>query len=154
MTGPSDDLDRLMAVMDAAFDPHWGEAWNRRQVEDALVMDNCHMLLVDESGQAPPEGKAAAGFCLSRTGFEEEELLLFAVVPAERGKGLGRQMLAGLAEAARLRGAARLFLEMRANNPAESLYHAAGFRQIGLRPRYYRTSLGEQIDAKTYCLDL
>ncbi|MEO0057507.1 MAG: hypothetical protein RIT17_960, partial [Pseudomonadota bacterium] len=31
-------IDRIMAVMEAAFDPAYGEAWNRRQVADALSM--------------------------------------------------------------------------------------------------------------------
>ena len=35
MKPPADDLDRLMAVMNTAFDPTFGEAWTRRQVEDA-----------------------------------------------------------------------------------------------------------------------
>ena len=42
MTAPLDDLDRLRAVMTAAFDPAFGEAWTRRQVEDALLIGNCH----------------------------------------------------------------------------------------------------------------
>lgn len=83
-------MDRLMAVMTGAFDPAFGEAWTRRQVEDALVIGNCHYLLVDDAGQAPAPGAAACGFSLSRTGFGEEELLLFAVDPEHRRRGLGR----------------------------------------------------------------
>ena len=37
VTPPGDDLDAIMAVMAAAFDPAFGEAWSRRQVGDALV---------------------------------------------------------------------------------------------------------------------
>jgi ribosomal-protein-alanine N-acetyltransferase len=37
----TDHIDRLMAVMDAAFDPFFQEAWTRRQVEDALVTGMC-----------------------------------------------------------------------------------------------------------------
>jgi len=32
-----DDVDRIMAVMHAAFPPDFGEAWTRRQVEDAQL---------------------------------------------------------------------------------------------------------------------
>ena len=39
MTEPDDDIDRLMAIMQAAFDPAYGEAWTRRQVEDALLLE-------------------------------------------------------------------------------------------------------------------
>ena len=41
----TDDLDRIMAVMEAAFDPAFGEAWTRRQVGDARVLPNTHYLL-------------------------------------------------------------------------------------------------------------
>ena len=43
-------IDRIMAVMEAAFDPAYGEAWNRRQVTDALAMPNTHALAVDADG--------------------------------------------------------------------------------------------------------
>ena len=58
MMPPADDIDRIMAVMVAAFDPAFGEAWNRRQVEDALLLGNCHYLLIAENGEAPAAGRA------------------------------------------------------------------------------------------------
>jgi ribosomal-protein-alanine N-acetyltransferase len=150
MTPPADDIDRIMAVMAIAFDPEYGEAWTRRQVQDALLFGNCYYGLIDAAGTAPSEDGAAAGFSLSRYGFEEEELLLFAVAPDHRRKGLGKLMLGQLSEAARARGARRLLLEMRRGNPAESLYRAFGFYPIGERPNYYRTATGERIDAITF----
>jgi ribosomal-protein-alanine N-acetyltransferase len=154
MMPPADDLDRLMAVMAAAFDPAFGEAWTRRQVEDALLIGNCHYALIDPAGGEPAPGAAAAGFFLSRSGFDEEELLLFAVDPAWRRRGLGRALLRRLAEAARERGAQRLLLEMRRGNPAEALYLEFGFRPIGERPNYYRTPDGQTIDAITFAWDM
>ena len=144
-----DDVDRIMAVMTAAFDPAYGEAWSRRQVE--LVVGNCHYLLAwpDGVSQDPP-----AGFCLSRTGFEEEELLLFAVDPAFRGRGIGWRMLERFAAEARMRGAKRLLLEMRRGNPAERLYLRFGFVPIGERPNYYRGVDGSRIDAVTFASTL
>lgn len=148
-----DDIDRIMAVMFAAFDPAFGEAWNRRQVEDALLLGNCHYLLIGEHGEAPPPGEPAAGFSLSRHGFEEEELLLFAVAPQYRRKGLGAKLLVRFAASARARGAGRLLLEMRQDNPAEHLYRQFGFAPIGRRPGYYRTASGERLDALTFACD-
>lgn len=145
-----EDIDRIMAVMQAAFDPAFGEAWNRRQVEDALILGNCHYLLADETGQEPAEDSPVAGFSLSRAGYEEEELLLFAIAPEFRRRGAGAALLARFAEAAKARGAQRLLLEMRRGNPAESLYRSFGFEQIGLRPNYYRTPSGPRIDAITF----
>lgn len=145
----TEDLDRIMAVMAAAFDPLYGEAWNRRQVEDALLLGHTHYLLAGPDGEEPGEGEAV-GFSLSRYGFEEEELLLFAVTPDHRGKGVGARLLARFAETARRRGARQLLLEMRRGNPAERLYRGFGFGQIGERPNYYRQSNGETIDAITF----
>ncbi|MFM5929477.1 MAG: GNAT family N-acetyltransferase [Novosphingobium sp.] len=146
----NDDLDRIMAVMQCAFDPLYGEAWTRRQVEDALLIGNCHYLLAGEDGEEPGDGGVAVGFALSRHGFEEEELLLFAVDPAHRGKGVGSRLLARFGAAAGRRGAHRLLLEMRRGNPAERLYRTYGFAPIGERPKYYRQSNGERADAITF----
>ncbi|MFA7604501.1 MAG: GNAT family N-acetyltransferase [Novosphingobium sp.] len=154
MIPPADDLDRLMAVMAAAFDPQFGEAWTRRQVEDALLIGNCHYRLIGAAGDDPAPAVPAAGFFLSRTGFEEEELLLFAVDPAWRRRGLGRLLLGRFAEDARRRGGRRLLLEMRRGNPAEALYRSFGFSPIGERRNYYRTRDGQSIDAITFAHDM
>jgi ribosomal-protein-alanine N-acetyltransferase len=150
----TDDIDRLMAIMSAGFDPFWGEAWSRRQVEDALRLGNTHYFLISPGGKMLVDDDMAAGFSLSRTGFEEEELLLLAVMPEYRNRGLGRSLLNSLKSAARERGAQRLLLEMRKGNPAESLYRDFGFRMIGERPDYYRTSDGQRIDAITFACDV
>ena len=158
MKVPPDHIDQIMAVMQSAFDPQFGEAWSRRQVEDALILGNCHYLLAGADQVAasadPPAGGGAAGFCLSRSGFEEEELLLIAVDPAHRKRGIGHALLVRFAEAARQRGARRLLLEMRKGNPAESLYRRFGFAQIGERRDYYRGRDGRCIDAITFACEL
>lgn len=148
----TDDVDRIMAIMDAAFDPAFGEAWNRRQVEDALLFGNCHYLFVGADGGDGTTGPAA-GFSLSRTGFGEEELLLFAIAPEYRMKGHGRTLLQYFAKAAKSRGVERLLLEMRRGNPAEHLYRSFGFMPIGERPNYYSTPDGNRIDAITFAYE-
>lgn len=150
MIPPVDDIDRIMAVMATAFDPAFGEAWNRRQLEDALVTGHCHYLLIAADGTSPAPDSPAAGFSLSRFGFDEEELLLFAIDPAHRRQGLGSALLARFAAAARDRGALRLVLEMRRGNPAEGLYRGFGFVPVGERPNYYRTPDGQRLDAITF----
>jgi ribosomal-protein-alanine N-acetyltransferase len=145
-----DDVDRIMAVMAEAFEPEFGEAWNRNQVESALMMGNCHVILIGPDGAPPAEGEPAAGFALSRAIAGEEELLLFAVAPQYRRSGLGAKMLAGLFEAAAARQITDIHLEMRRGNPAERLYCSNGFVVVGQRPNYYRTSTGRRIDAITF----
>lgn len=148
------DLDQIVAIMDAAFDPAWGEAWTRRQVADSLAFPHTHYLLVAADGEPPREGHPAVGFALVRAAPGEEELLLVAVEPAHRGRGLGARLLARFAEDARARGADRIFLEMRSNNPAAGLYRAQGFAPIGRRASYYRGANGRNIDAITFAKSL
>jgi ribosomal-protein-alanine N-acetyltransferase len=153
-----DDLDHIMSVMAAAFEPHWGEAWTQRQISDSLVLPTIFYRLIGPAGESPnldtQEAFAAAGFTLSRHVSGEEELLLIAVRPEHRGQGLGRKLLEALENDARGRGAKQLFLEMRSNNPAESIYRARGFSPIGNRRGYYRLKDGNRLDAITFSLGL
>jgi ribosomal-protein-alanine N-acetyltransferase len=151
---PGDHVDQIMAVMAAAFDPQYGEAWTRRQVEDALLLGNCHAHLVAPCGSALTQGDLIAGFSLSRTGYEEEELLLFAVLPEYRRFGVGSSILKQLIVNAEARGAKRLLLEMRQGNPAEQLYRRFGFHVIGERKDYYRKASGERINAITFAREI
>lgn len=148
------ELDRLMEVMEAAFDPHWREAWTRQQVENSLAMPHTYAILLDADGRSIGPEAEAAGFVLARRAPGEEELLLVAVRPDLRRKGLGRNLLERFAESAKRNGAERIFLEMRANNPAQSLYLSFGFEPIGRRTNYYRTKDGERLDAITFALKL
>lgn len=145
-----DDLDRIMAVMDAAFDPAFGEAWTRRQVSDALVLPNTHYLLAGPDGRPAQTDRPVAGFALSRGAVDEEELLLIAVDPRHRGHGIGGMLLERFIAAARARGVTRLFLEMRDGNRAETLYRRHGFARVGRRRHYYRRGSGSPIDAITF----
>ena len=154
-------VDRIMAVMEAAFDPAYGEAWNRRQITDALVLPSTHALILDASGQLIPEtalfgeGNAAAqtpaGFVLSRHAADEEELLLIAVAPKYRRNGIGGSLIEYMVAAAKTRGVTRVFLEMRRGNPAIHLYREVGFEPVGERLQYYQMADGSRVDAITFC---
>jgi ribosomal-protein-alanine N-acetyltransferase len=146
----TDDLDRIMAVMTVAFDPAFGEAWTRRQVGDALVLPNTFYLLAGPDGQAPGPEEPAVGFALSRGAAGEEELLLVAVDPRFRGRGIGTALVKRFIDTARERGMEKLFLEMREGNPAERLYCAMGFEAVGRRRQYYRAARNGPLDAITY----
>ena len=149
------DVDQIMVVMQRAFDPVWGEAWNRKQVKDALTFPTTFCVLMDHAGQDPTTSKqVAAGFILTRYVAGEEELLLIAVAPEHRKRGLGRKLIDQMAQNARTRGAEKVFLEMRYNNPAEGLYRQVGFEPIGKRSNYYLMADGRRIDAITFAMPL
>ena len=149
-----DPLGAIMSVMEESFDPELGEAWNIRQVASSLSLANTHALLIAANGLTPSCVEDTAGFAMSRYAPGEEELLLVAVRPDYRRSGLGTRLLALLAEQARDRGAERIFLEMRQNNPAETVYRAAGFEPIGRRRSYYKVADGTRLDAITFARDL
>lgn len=150
----TDALDAIMAVMENAFDPRFGEAWTRRQVADSLTLRNVFFTLIDPAGANDADPERVTGFALTRQVLDEEEILLLAVLPQHRGKGIGKQLLQELIERARNRSVTRVFLEMRDGNPAEHLYRGFGFEKIGHRAGYYRGAVGGPLDAITFAKDI
>lgn len=151
----SDRLDAIMAVMDAAFDPKFGEAWTAAQLAGAMIAPGTHCVTISNEGTfGPRDISTISGFYMTRQVVDEEELLLIAVAPAARGAGLGGKMLAHLEEQARQRGSALLHLEMRADNPAQSLYTKFGFEPVGRRKKYYKGADGVMRDAITFVKSL
>ena len=79
----------------------------------------------------------------------ESELLLLAVDPGWRGRGVGRMLMNDWMAWAKEEGAEEYFLEMRADNDAVHLYERTGFSECGRRPSYYRGGDGVVRDAIT-----
>lgn len=154
MAAMRDDIDKIMQVMETAFDPQWGEAWNRRQLSDSLAMPHIQYSLIGSDGNSPDPEIAPAGFTLTKYVAGEEELLLIAIAPSYRNRGLATRLLQQCFDEAAGRGAERIFLEMRDNNPARKLYETLGFEPIGRRKDYYTGKNGMQIDAITFTKSL
>ena len=146
-TGAAADVLAVERVMAAAFDPRFGEAWTRQQVLGGLAMPGVTLLLARV-------GEAIVGFALTRRVLDEAELLLIAVIPDARRRGVGAALLRAVIADARGIGVAKLHLEVRAGNGAIGLYTAAGFRKVGERRGYYRGKDGRAHDAHSYALDL
>ena len=148
---PDDPVDAIMRVIERAFDPRFGEAWNRRQVADALVLGTSrHALIAPDGTIGENPGNESAGFFLARQVVDDEELLLFAIDPVWRRRGLGSALLEHFCHSAATRGVERIFLEMRDGNQAARLYEGHGFHQVGKRPGYYRGAGGTRLDALTF----
>lgn len=141
--GSSRDLDCVIEVMDSAFDDRFGEAWTRSQCAGILPLPGVKLVLARTA-----EG-AAVGFSLLRTVADEAELLLLAVVPRFRRRGIGRRLLDHFLGLAENSGASRVHLEVRDGNPAVAMYRAAGFSLAGRRRKYYRGRGGGEFDALT-----
>ena len=142
-TGDARDVGVMDALMAAAFDSRWGEAWTRSQAMGVLAMPGIHLVfaLVDD---------IPAGFALTRAVLDEAELLLLAVTPAHRRTGVGTALMQGVLTDCAARGVTHLHLEVRENNPAIAFYQRHGFTRQGIRRGYYRGHDGVAYDAHTY----
>ncbi len=141
--GDLNDLSAVMQVMEHAFPKTYGEGWNHHQCRSMLSMPSAKLLIASRQDNV-------CGFVISRQAADEEELLMIAVSPESQGHGIGYLLLEHMLKAARTAQVAFVFLEMRADNPAEKLYAKFGFHQIGLRKAYYTGPGMEKFDAVTY----
>jgi ribosomal-protein-alanine N-acetyltransferase len=142
-TGDARDIAAVDALMVAAFDPRFGEAWTRSQCMGVLAMPGVRLTLalVDDT---------PAGFAMVRSVMDEAELLLLGVDPAFRRRGIAGALLRAVIAEAQASGIADLHLEVRAGNEAVKLYTTQGFAKVGERRGYYRGKTGQSFDAHTY----
>lgn len=119
------DLAELLRLDAACFAAPWTEAsWRTEWGARSLVL---------------LAGQPAIGFACAAIVIDVCELRRIAVSPSARGRGLGRDLLVGVIAHARARACERVELEVAASNVAAlGLYRAAGFAEVGRRPRYYR----------------
>ena len=105
--------------------------WGRKGDAAAIAIDD-----------ARPAG--AAWYRLFRRdepgfGFIDESTpeLAIAVVPSQRGKGIGSDLLSALMARARSEGFDALSLSVDRDNPALALYERHGFRKVAETPHAY-----------------
>ncbi len=142
-TGDARDVALVDTLMTAAFDPRYGEAWTRNQCLGVLAMPGVRLTLASVDDRP-------AGFAMVRSVADEAELLLLAVDPACRRRGIGKALLRAVIAEAQAGGIADLHLEVRADNEAVKLYAGQGFAKVGERRGYYRGKTGQVFDAHTY----
>lgn len=137
------DLDAVSRIEAAAY----GFPWTRGNFVDSLAAGYLAEVLEDETRQL-------LGYFIAMAGVDEMHLLNITVAPAWQGQGLGRLMLQALADHARGRGMASLWLEVReSNRRARSLYEQLGYAEVGLRRGYYPAA-GRREDAVVMSLVL
>ncbi len=78
------------------------------------------------------------GFAVVWLVHDELHVLNVAVAPGARRRGLARAILDRVEGQGREQGARVAMLEVRrGNGPAIALYRSRGYREVGIRPRYY-----------------
>ncbi len=127
-----DDLDQVLAIERASF-PH---PWSRQAFLYELRENRVARLWIARATDEP--AAPVVGYLCLWFIADEVHVTNFAVHPASRRRGIGRQLMGTLLELCRREGATRAALEVRPNNhEARRLYEAFGFRQVGLRKGYY-----------------
>ncbi|WP_210479720.1 ribosomal protein S18-alanine N-acetyltransferase [Naasia sp. SYSU D00948] len=126
------DLDPIMDIERTTFPT---DAWSSPMMRAELEDRNTYYLVAEtEDGRI--EGYAGL---LAPVGTGDADVQTVAVAEGARRRGLGRRLVVELLREARERGAYRVFLEVRADNPAaQQLYRSLGFEDIGLRRGYYQ----------------
>jgi [ribosomal protein S18]-alanine N-acetyltransferase len=141
--GSARDIAIVDALMQAAFEPRFGEAWTRNQCLGILAMPGVWLTIAYVEG-------APAGFALCRAVADEAELLLLATAPSFRRRGVASALLRAVEADAIRQGINLLHIEVREGNDAIKLYRNWGFRKIGQRREYYRGTDGQVFDALTF----
>jgi len=137
-----DDLPAILAIERRAYDFPWTLG----------IFQDC--LRAGYGVWVLERGAALIGYGVLSVAAAEAHVLNVCAAPEVQGHGYGRRLLRALTQQARLRGAQRLFLEVRpSNRSAIRLYHAEGFNEIGRRPRYYPTHGGRE-DAIVMAMEL
>jgi len=109
------------------------DAWPLDFFASETVAEGRYHRILIEAGS---EKLAAYLLCIWQ--YLDLHVLNIGVRPEFRRLGLARRLLAGAEDELCRRGGESIILEARiSNTPARSLYRALGYREIGIRPRYY-----------------
>jgi len=126
--GVPEDVDAITRIERETF----SKPWSARSFRDLMRIPSA-FLLVAARATDPVQGYAVA-YVAADVG----ELANFAVAPGARGKGVGRTLLNAVLQLAMARGAASLYLDVRASNVgALALYTSAAFAEVARRKAYY-----------------
>jgi len=94
---------------------------------------------VHTSALVADSGRGVDGFAIMQFADESAHLLLLAVQPRQRRRGIARQLLQWLLDSARTAGIAEVHLELRQGNAgARAFYSQFGFVDAALVPGYYQ----------------
>ncbi|WP_445385364.1 GNAT family N-acetyltransferase [Robiginitalea sp. IMCC44478] len=124
----------------------WIRTYFKMEQPDYLSLGNPKGYILDKGGHIlvgvlGKEVVAVGALLISPYPQYSYELAKMAVAPDFQGKGFGQQLLSGLLDLARKKGAQRIYLESSTLLvPALSLYRKLGFREVNLPTSPYERS--------------
>ena len=123
-----EDAEGVAAVERESFPTPWSREDFWREASNAFAY---YIVVLDDAD--------IIGFGGCWISFEEAQVTNIALTSAQRGRGLGKELMTRLMCAVAARGAERMTLEVRpSNTPALRLYEGLGFAAIGVRRKYYQ----------------
>ena len=126
------DVDRIVDIEKDGF----LHPWSRELIERELGHSWSRVLLAcdtDASG-----GERVLGYIVFWIVHDEVHVLNVATALEARRRGVGRALMEAAEEEGRFRGTRLSTLEVRRSNAgAIALYRESGYRQVGIRPKYY-----------------
>jgi len=126
-----EDIEAVLAIEQQSFTMPWTDAMFRSELQNERTS---HMLVARLVQARSP----IVGYVGYRVVLDEMHVILIAVAPAWRQRGIARQMICQAMDQARAAGCRRATLEVRVSNtPAQQLYYSLRFAPVGTRPKYY-----------------
>ena len=108
--------------------------WSKESIQKLTTTDNAVAKV------ATIDGKVVGYYSFYQI-LDEADVNNIAVDSAWHNKGVGTALMSDMIEECKSRGIASITLEVGANNTvAQKLYEKAGFRQEGLRKKYYNNT--------------
>ena len=126
-----EDIEVILAIEQQSFTMPWTEAMFASELrnEPTSHMRVAHIVAADGP---------IVGYVGYRVVLDEMHVILLAVAPAWRQRGIARQMMSQAMDEARATSCTRATLEVRVSNtPAQQLYYSLHFAPVGTRPKYY-----------------
>jgi ribosomal-protein-alanine N-acetyltransferase len=137
------DLDAVLEIERLCFPAPWA----RQAFADELARPWARLEVLRAS-----TSERLVGFCNYWLVADELQILNIAVHPEARRRGHAARLLRHILDQGRRHESRMASLEVRvSNHAAAALYRQFGFREVGIRPRYYADN-GE--DARLMDLDL
>ena len=125
-----DDLEQMKDTLYSDFDNFWSYNVLKQELENK----NTTYVVAKENEQI-------VGFAGISTCFDEATLNNIVVKKSQRGRGIGGELLETLIEFCADLHMKSLTLEVNSlNTPAINLYEKFGFKNLGIRKKYYNNS--------------
>ena len=117
----------------------FSDPWSERSVADTIAHEGAMCYVAEKDGDT-------AAYILGRIIPPEGEIYRIATAPEHRKRGIAYRLLDYAVKCERGHGLEVLFLEVRSMNaPARALYTAYGFREMGIRKKYYKDPVDDAI---------